>query len=324
MKDHNHSQYIGPGLVDLQINGFRGVDFNSSDLTEIKLHETMKKLRAEGVVKFFPTLITSSSDFLFSQLKLIHSCCLNSRELSRAIAGIHLEGPFISKKDGAIGAHPKEWTALPSIEWLNRVVDYSGGMVKLITLAPELPGAHDFIRKCSDQHIITAMGHSLAQKEDIDKAVDCGMTLSTHLGNALPLELNKFENPLFDQICKDELACSLIYDGHHLSLSLAKIITKIKSDKAFLVSDATAFAGLNPGIYDTPIGGKVELNAEGRLSIYKNTMLAGSSKSLKQCVLKVIADQLLDVDSAWEAASLRPANFIGIKPSELDIVTINY
>lgn len=307
-----YQHYRGPGLIDLQINGFKGIDFNSPGLDEDALVFAAESLREKGVVKFLPTLITNDIYFLESQIKTIRKACLKNQFLAQAIAGIHLEGPFISAEPGAIGAHPREHTRHPNLDLLERLWLASQGSIKIMTLAPELDNAIPFILKCKEFGIVTAIGHSLASTNDLDKAVQAGLCFSTHLGNALPLQLERYDNSLYAQMNHPKLGCSLVYDGHHLSKNLMELILKTKQDSAFLVSDATAFAGLPPGVYDSPIGGKVELNSEGRLNIYQSNMLAGSSASLFDCVTQAIRDRVLKPEKAWAMASLIPAQIIGL------------
>jgi N-acetylglucosamine-6-phosphate deacetylase len=320
----NQQYYHGPGMVDLQINGYRGIDFNSPGLDVDALVFAAESLREKGVIKFLPTLITNEIGFLETQLSTIQKACHENKLLAEAIAGIHLEGPFISSEPGAIGAHPVEHTKIPDLDLFESLWQASKGSIKIMTLAPELKGAFDLIQKCRERNVITAIGHSLATSSDITKAVDHGLCFSTHLGNALPLSLERYDNALYAQMNAQGLGCSVVYDGHHLSKNLMQLILKTKEAPVFLVSDATAFAGLEPGIYDSPIGGKVELNTHGRLSMQKNNMLAGSSASLLDCVIQTIQDDIIKPDTAWKMASSIPAKLIGLNIEKINKIELEY
>lgn len=320
---HKH-YYRGPGLVDLQINGYKGIDFNSPDLDEAALVFATESLRDKGVVRYLPTLITNDMSFLKHQLNTIQKACQNNLLLSETIAGVHLEGPFISSEPGAIGAHPVEHTKTPSLELFDSLWKASHGFIKILTLAPELKGAAHLIKRCRELGVVTAIGHSLASTQDIKNAMEAGLKFSTHLGNALPLQLERHDNALYAQMNAANLGCSLVYDGHHLSKNLMQLIMKSKEAPIFLVSDATAIAGLQPGIYEAPIGGKVELSSDGRLSMMRNNMLAGSSANLLDCVLQVIRDEITHPTTAWEMASLNPAKIIGLNTNTLATIELEY
>lgn len=306
--------YCGPGLIDLQVNGIAGIDFNESGLTLEAVRKVVKALLEKGVTGFFPTLITNDPQIIAENLKIINQSCKEDELVNSCILGIHLEGPFISSLEGAKGAHPEKHIQKPSWELVEQFQKASGGRIKLITLAPELEGAEPLIKKCIQENIIIAIGHSSASATDIDLATKAGATISTHLGNAVPLMLPRHPNILWDQLANDALHVGLIADGFHLDPSFLKVVLKVKGEKAFLISDSTKFCGMEPGTYQSPIGEEIILEENGCLAMkHGKGLLAGAAKSLIQGVEYLVKEELLELSEAWRMASEIPMSFAGLK-----------
>lgn len=303
--------FSGPGLVDLQVNGFRGIDFNKPSLDENEILKATQFLLADGVTTYFPTVITNSDENICKILQSIHSACTLHPLVEKCVAGIHLEGPFLSTEAGAKGAHDAKFLKSPDWDLFAQFQQAAGGKIKLITLAPELPGAISFIKKCREQGIIVAVGHSMADNSAINAAVEAGACLSTHLGNGAPLMLLRHPNVIWDQLANDGLYCTLIADGIHLPNTFVKVVQKVKGVKTMLVSDATCFAGMSPGEYETHIGGRVVLDASGRLCMKSSPgFLAGAAKGLKEDVATLVKHQLNSLGEAWAMASGNVKNFL--------------
>ena len=319
--------YIGPGLIDLQINGFAGVDFNQFPIQESGFLKVINALVKEGVTSFFPTIITNSSASVISLLKNIDQLCLQNQVISSYVGGIHLEGPFISPNHGARGAHDAQYIKAPDWPLFQAFREASGDRIKIVTISPEWDNATKFIEKCVQENIIVAIGHTVASPQQIRAAIDAGATLSTHLGNGAPLSLPRNSNFIFEQLAADKLTVSLIADGFHLPDSFLKIALKVKQDKVILVSDSTLFAGMAPGVYQAHIGGKVVLTKNSRLSTFENkNILAGSAVSLLNCVNKLLRSQLASLAYAWSMGSDYPKQLIEcrdieiVDPSSSDLV----
>ncbi|MFD2826658.1 N-acetylglucosamine-6-phosphate deacetylase [Leeuwenhoekiella polynyae] len=305
--DFKPNRFIAPGLVDLQINGFKGVDFNESGLNEDKVLEITQELFKEGVTGYFPTLITNSAEAISNTLKILLQSCTECQIINESLLGIHLEGPFLSAEDGPRGAHPLQYIQNPDWELFCKWQEISQGKIRIITLAPELPGAISFIKKCVAAGVTVAIGHTAASPEQIQEAVKAGARFSTHLGNASHLVLPRHSNYIWEQLASEDLWATLIADGFHLPESLLSVLLKVKQNKSILVSDATKFAGLPPGSYQSHIGGSVELAENGRLSMKGSPkMLAGSARSLLDCVDHLISTKLETTVSVFDMASLRP------------------
>ena len=303
---------ICPGLVDLQINGFKGIDFNEEGLSINDVVTITKSLWAEGITSYFPTLITNSDENICASLEILAEACEKNYLINQTLIGIHLEGPFLSAEDGPRGAHPLKYIKAPNWNLLEKWQKIAKGRIKMITISPEWPESVDFIKQCVTSGILVSIGHTSASAAQITDAVQAGARVSTHLGNATHLMLPRHSNYIWQQLASDKLWATIIADGFHLPQSLLKIFTKLKSGKTVLVSDSTKFAGLSPGSYSSHIGGTIELNREGRLFMKENPkMLAGSAQSLLTCVDHLVNSEIASLQMALEMASLKPMELLG-------------
>lgn len=320
--------FMAPGLFDIQVNGYKNIDFNDNELSIPKIEKVVNELLKDGTTRFFPTLITNDPKIIERNLDLLNQAITKNPLISSCIPGIHIEGPFISDKDGFSGAHNKKWIRKPDPELFEKWQKISGNHIKLITLSPEHEGSMNFIKSCIKNNVKVSIGHSAATAEQIHEAASYGATLSTHLGNAISQNIHRHNNILFDQLAEDNLFASIITDGHHLPKSLIKIILRSKPDKTILISDSTKFTGMKPGIYDTVIGDKVVLNDNRRLSMYGNEeFFAGSASALYQCVNFLCREEILSLSDAWKAASVLPFKYLyngNMDKDPADVVLFNY
>jgi N-acetylglucosamine-6-phosphate deacetylase len=307
---------IAPALVDLQINGYAGHDFNHLPLRPELVGDVARLLWREGVTTFYPTVITNAPDVIAIALEAIARGCDGDTDADRAVAGIHLEGPFISPEDGARGAHAKAFVRPPDWDLFRRWQDAAGGRVRIVTLSPEWPDAPAFVARCVAAGVTVSIGHTAASPAQVAAAVAAGARLSTHFGNGAHLTLPRHPNYLWEQLAQDELWTCLIADGFHLPDQVLKVAMKVKGDRAVLVSDAVALAGLPPGTYATPVGGRVVLTPAGRLHLAENeALLAGSAQMLLHAVRHLTSRGLADLATAWDMASVWPARLMGLPQS---------
>lgn len=324
------SEILGPGFVDLQVNGFNGIDFNEKGLSPAKVVKLTKDLWREGVTTYYPTLITNAKEQIHTSIKSIVKACEDSL-VGDSIGGIHLEGPFLSKKDGPRGAHPMNHIQAPNWELFCQWQKTAEGRIKLITISPEWPEASNFIEKCVASGVKVAIGHTAATGEQITEAVRSGAIMSTHLGNATHLTMPRHSNYIWDQLANERLWCSVIADGFHLPDPILKVFLKVKKGQSLLVSDSTKFAGLSPGIYNSHIGGEIELTKDGRLQM-KNTpkMLAGSAKTLRWCIEHLARNRITSLENSIEMCSLKPIELMelgmhGFEPNKkADLIIFEY
>ncbi len=277
-----------PGLVDLQVNGFGGVDFNADGLTADALDRALTAMLATGVTRCLPTIITAPADRLKARLQALDAAVRDSRLGPFMVAGIHLEGPFLSPEDGYAGCHPKHAMRLPTIAAYDELTGGLGTPVVLTTIAPERAGAVPFIRELVARGVVVALGHTHALRDDILKAADAGAAMSTHLGNAISHQLEKNDNPLFAQLGEDRLTAGLIADGIHIPPYMLQSWIRAKTTgRVVLVTDATAAAAAEPGKYT--LGDlAIERGADGVVREPGSPYLAGSCATLDGCLWNVM------------------------------------
>lgn len=299
---------LAPGLVDLQVNGFQGVDFNHFPFSEQDVLNATHALWQQGVTSFMPTVITAQPGEIAQALQRLASACEHYSDVALAVPGFHLEGPFLSPEDGPRGAHPREAICAPDVFLFESWQRAAQQRIGLLTLSPEWPQSSELIQHCVKQQVRVAIGHTSASAAQIHDAVLAGASLSTHLGNGAHLQLPRHPNYIWQQLAEDALAATLIADGDHLPAEVLKVFLRAKGEQALLVSDVTCFAGQPPGIYDSAIGGRVQLSAEGRLSMADAPqLLAGSARGLLDGVNFLLRQQLASLQQAIEMASIRPA-----------------
>lgn len=305
--------WLVPGLVDIQVNGYGGQEFASPDLTEEKVRNIAQHLLRFGVTRFCPTLTTQPPEVFDKALSVIARTCETDPWLGAAIVGIHLEGPFLSPEEGARGAHPREWCCAPEWDLFCRWQDRAGGRIRIVTLAPELPGAIEFIEKATARGVIIGIGHTLANAQQIRAAVEAGARLSTHLGNGCPAQIHRHQNPIWPQLAEDRLMASFIADGHHLPPPVLKSMIRAKGpSRTVLISDLSGQAGQPPGVYRSPFC-DVEILPDGRLVVPgQREYLAGASAPLLRGVAVARAFAGLDWPVAFAMASQNPANLLGL------------
>ncbi|MFD1675534.1 N-acetylglucosamine-6-phosphate deacetylase [Alicyclobacillus fodiniaquatilis] len=305
---------IAPGLVDLQINGYGGMDFNAIPFVDHDVVRITQALWKEGVTSYFPTVITQSDARIEAAVRTIARVCERHPDVADCIAGIHVEGPFISPQQGARGAHDPQYIKAPDWTLFERWQAAAGGRIKIITLSPEWPEATDFIAKCVRAGVTVSIGHTAATPEQIRLAVQAGARLSTHLGNGAHVMLPRHPNYIWEQLACDELWACVIADGFHLPASVLKVVTRVKGNRAMLVSDAVALAGMPPGAYDSPVGGKVVLSPAGKLSLADTPeILAGSAQMLPAGIQNLVFHNLASLSEAWAMASMRPSSFMQLE-----------
>jgi N-acetylglucosamine-6-phosphate deacetylase len=311
--------YLSPGLVDLQVNGYFGFDLNDHALTPERVGLLTRKLFEHGVTRYLPTLITASEDSLLQALAAIAAARTADPVLARAIPGIHVEGPFISPADGARGAHPRDQVRDPDRAEVERWQEACGGLVRLVTLSPHTDAAIALVADLTAMGIRVAIGHTEATPDQIRAAAQAGAVLSTHLGNGAPAMLPRHPNVIWAQLGEDRLTASFIADGHHLPADTFRSMLRAKGPgRSILVSDVAAPGGLEPGIYDQPIGGRVQLWPDGRLGTPGTPFLAGAALTLDYCVARAATMANLSLGDALDLATTAPAALIG-SPSGLEV-----
>lgn len=316
--------YTGPGLVDLQVNGYAGIDFNADDgvFNPETFHMIREKMAARGVLVSLPTFITASPQRLEANCRAYARLVQNDAELAAAFPLLHIEGPFISAEEGPRGAHPLEHAINPADapDLMARLQEASGNRLGIVTLAPELPGALDLIAWCRENNIVSACGHCNATAAQIRDAVQAGLVMSTHLGNGSHQTLPRMDNYIQAQLAEDALYASFIADGHHVPFyTLKNFIRAKRFEKTVLVSDAIMAADMGPGTYKL---GDFEVVVSETLRCTKagHAGLAGSALTMDLGVINTALHTDATFEEAWTMASTRPAALVGLDaPAEVTV-----
>ncbi len=304
--------FIAPGFVDIQVNGFAGVDFNNPAVTVAEVSLAIETILATGTTRCLPTVITGGPDDMLHCLESLESA-RGRIEHGEAIAGYHVEGPFIAAEDGPRGAHPLRWVRPPSFDEYRRWQDATGGRIRLVTLSPHWPEAPDWIARVAAEGVAVSVGHTNATADQIAAAVDAGATLSTHLGNGAHAVMRRHPNYIWDQLAEDRLSASFIVDGIHLGHAFLKTALRAKTvDRAVLVTDASSPAGATPGRYR--LGEQdADLTADGRVVLAGTDRLAGSALKMHDGVANLMRFAGLTLADAVRMATVNPARIIGLE-----------
>ncbi len=297
---------ISAGLVDLQVNGFAGVDFNSGAITAAELDRALEAMLATGVTTCLPTIITAHPDELEARFKALDAAVAASRLGPAMCPGYHLEGPFLNPAAGYAGCHPPDaMTAADSglVERLQKALERP---ILMVTVAPEVAGAPALIEAMARQGRIVALGHTAADFDQVAAAAEAGATLSTHLGNGMPQTAHKLANPIFAQLAEDRMWASFIADGIHIHPKALQSLIRAKGlSRSILVTDAVVGAAARPGRYDFA-GMSVERLADGSVRQTGTALLAGSALCLDAAIRNVVAWGLAIPDEAIAMASRHP------------------
>ena len=273
------------GYVDLQVNGYAGVNFNAEDLTAEAVREATERLEADGTSGYMPAMGTLDPEMLIRSVRAIVAARRRYAICERNILGIFFEGPFISDRPGAVGAHAPEWVQKPSMELFGRFQDAAEGLIRMVNVAAEVPGMPDFVRAVAATGVTVTLGHQLAKSpKDVEPCLAAGARAFTHLGNGLPNEINRHDNIIYTALVEDRATVMFIPDGHHLPDTMLKLYTRaVPLKRLVAVSDAQYPAGMPPGVY--PIGGlDVVLEPSGRLWYPPRQCLAGATTPLAKCM----------------------------------------
>ncbi|MEI6056727.1 MAG: N-acetylglucosamine-6-phosphate deacetylase [Lentisphaerota bacterium] len=270
------------GFIDLQINGYKGIDFSSDSLTTEGCYKAFKGIIACGTIIFLPTVITSPINTLIRNLGIIAEA-ISAPEFEDHIPGIHLEGPFFANSSG-IGAHNPKYIQIADVSILEKLIKVSKNKIKLLTVGADLENVDTLIRFAVKSGIKVSLGHHMADLKQISSAKEAGATNLTHLGNGVANLVNRHENPIWAGLSVNDLKAMIITDGHHLPINLIKIFLKVKGiENIIVVSDAAPLAGMSPGKYFT-LGNNVVLRSDGKLFNPEKECLVGSSAMMIDCM----------------------------------------
>ena len=238
-------------FFDLQVNGYAGVDFNQDGLTADDLHRACERLDADGVGGFLATIITDDLDAMCRRLSTLAALRGRDPLAQRLIAGFHIEGPFLNEADGYRGAHPRDAIRPASLDSMTRLLDAAAGLARVVTLAPERDEGFAVTRMLATRRIVVSAGHTDATLDELRGAIDAGLSMFTHVGNGCPMHMHRHDNIVQRALSlADRLWLCFIADGAHVPfVALGNYLRIAGEDRAVIVSDAIAPAGLGPGRY---------------------------------------------------------------------------
>jgi len=309
----NEDIRIAPGFIDLQVNGFAGIDFNRQNFSGDDLVGVCLEILKTGVTVFCPTLITADYSRLAGNITQIREACKEHPLVRSMVLGIHLEGPYINPTDGPRGAHPAAHVSRPDWDEFEHLLKLGRGLVRMVTVAPEIPGALAFIQKASQSGLAVGIGHCAPEPDIIDQAVRVGARVSTHLGNGAHQMLDRHHNYLQKQLAHDGLMASIICDGHHLPDYFVKNVVRAKGkSRVILITDATAASNAPIGRYS--LGDlEVEAGGDGVLRLSGTPYLAGATLTMEKAIGNCAEFAGITLASSINMATVNPAGlFDGI------------
>jgi N-acetylglucosamine-6-phosphate deacetylase len=313
------AEWIAPAFCDIQVNGCDGYSFNSGQLSREQVHHVIDVCHKHGIGQLCPTLVTGSFEALAHGFRTLRDARCSDSALQRAIVGLHLEGPYISPDDGPRGAHPRAHVRPPDWDEFCRLQDAAGGLIRILTLAPELPGAIKFIERVVATGVRVALGHTAANGSVLHEAVRAGAQLSTHLGNGAHAVLPRHPNYIWEQLANDGLWASLIADGHHLPSCVLRCMVRVKTPaRLILTCDAGTLAGLPPGRYEE-WGQQFEVRPEGKIVVADTQYLAGSWALTDHCVATMIRLGEAAPADVIDMAGAQPRALLDLPPRTLAV-----
>ena len=290
-----------PLYIDLQVNGHGGVDLLSAKSAD-EVRKVSRSLYENGVVGYLPTIITSALSDAVRAIKLIEEVRTNPLPGEAKILGTHLEGPFISIEKR--GVHPLEHVAAPDLNHLKALL--KAGLIKIVTIAPELPGAIELIQYLVANGIVVSLGHTNANREEAIAGFNAGAKTVTHLFNAMPKP--PLDGTAQVAIEREDVVIQIIIDEVHVPNELVKSTLAKVSDRFIVTNDPIAAAGLGSGTYSL---GNMQISVEGGQARRVDGTLAGGIGTLSQSleIMKSIGVNPVD---ALASITTRPCELIGV------------
>ena len=300
------------GWIDLQVNGYGGVDFNAPGLTVEKVLAVTERLAADGTAGYLPTLVTGDPEMLIGTVRTVVEARRKYAICEKSVLGFFLEGPFISDRPGAVGTHPVEWVHAPDMALFNRFQDAAEGLVRMVNVAAEVPGMPEFVKWLSSQGVGVSLGHQMASTpDDVRPCIEAGAKAFTHLGNGIPNMIPRHDNIIFTALAEDRASVMFIPDGHHLPDAMLKVYTRaVPLKRLIAVSDAQYPAGMPPGEYDV-CGAHARLEPNGLLWNPSRNCLVGATTPMA-AMMKLLQDRIgLSMDECIAIGRANPRALIG-------------
>ncbi len=317
-----------PGFVDQHIHGAGGSDGMDGTLEDISI--IAKTIAAEGTTSFLVTTMTQSPENITKALSAVKTYRETDKGDGARVVGVHLEGPFIAAAHK--GAQPLEYVKAPDIETFDKYNAASGNSIRIVTLAPEVDGAAEFIKHLTAQGIVASIGHTGAKYPDIAKAVELGASNVTHTYNAQTALHHREIGTVGSAMLIDELNCEMICDTIHVSVPAMRLLVKNKpADKLTLITDAMRAKGIPDGVSE--LGGQTVYVKNGEARLADGT-LAGSVLRMNRAVQNMVEKVGVPFTQAVDCATINPAKNLGIdnevgsiavgKRADFTVINANY
>lgn len=293
-------------MIDLQLNGYKGVDFNADGLAAAEVRRACLAFRADGGLRMLATVITDDLGRMAARIDRLAQAHRDDPVVAEVLAGIHVEGPFISPEPGYVGAHPPAHVRPASVADAETLVAAGRGLVRLVTLAPERDAGFATTRWLAARGITVSAGHCDPPPGVLAEAIDAGVTAFTHLGNGCPLHLHRHDNVILRVLAADGLRwVMVIADGVHLPPPLLRLVVRtVGVERIVAVTDATAAGGMGPGRF--ALGGQeVVVGDDGAAWSADRSHLVGGTASPHH-VRRVLREQ------------------VGLSPADVDRVTVEH
>ena len=295
--------YVIPGLVDLHFHGSAGADISDGDLAG--LHRMGAYEASRGITAMCPATMTLPEDVLMRAAQAAAAYAPAADEA--ALVGINMEGPFISPSK--VGAQNPDYVRNPSADEFRRLQEAADGLFKLVDIAPEEPGAEEFIREMANE-VRISLAHTCTDYDTAVRAFELGARQLTHLYNAMDPMHHRKPGPIPAAVEHGEVTAEIIADGVHIHPAMVRLAFQLfGDDRMILISDTLRAAGLEDGTYD--LGGQ-DVTVRGPVATIDNGALAGSVSDLMRCLTVAVRDMGIPLASAVKAASANPARALGL------------
>jgi N-acetylglucosamine-6-phosphate deacetylase len=306
------------GYFDLQVNGYAGVDFNKDDLTPEELQRACEALDKDSIAGCLATIITEEIDQMAARLSRLVQLREELPLAKKIIQGLHIEGPFLSPEDGYRGAHPVDAIRPAEIDTMKRLLDAAQGLARLVTLAPEHDPGLRVTKFLVDNGVRVSAGHCNPTLDHLERAIDTGLTLFTHLGNGCPMLLPRHDNIIQRALSlSDRLWICFIADGAHVPFhALRNYLRVAGSERCIVVTDAIAPAGLGPGRY-TLSRWDIVIGEDRVARAPDGSHLIGSAMTMPQAMLNLVQYCQLSENEALTMAAANPCKALGIRDDSL-------
>lgn len=311
--------WIAPGLLDLQINGYGGVDLQSeAAIDESELLKMVAALRLDGCHRIFLTLITSEWTGLIDRVRRYRAILQRNPELLRAIVGWHIEGPFISSEPGFSGAHNPVWMQDASPRHIQELREVTAHDPVILTLAPERTHSIEAIAEAVRCGFIVSLGHTNATSDQVTASEAAGARAFTHLGNGCPQLLDRHQNILWNILDSKSLTTGIIPDRIHVSPPLFRLLHRaLPAERIYWTTDAIAAAGSPPGEYTI---GNVRLSVGEDLVVRNPVTQSFAGSALRPIEGIRRGAQMLSRNwrEVWDFFSVHPAKLVNL-PAKLAV-----